>query len=65
MFVSTSMQREDGPPFTANVGRCFCECVLGHKKSIVPPYHPQGNSVVKSYMRSLKKGVAALVNEDA
>lgn len=28
------------------------------------PYHPKGNSIVESCMKSLKKGLAALVSEE-
>ena len=54
---------DNGPQFTASVIRDFCENV-GARKIYSTPYHPQGNSIVESYMRSLKKSLSALVSED-
>lgn len=34
----------------------------GVNKVYSSPYHPQGNSVVESYMRTMKKGLAALTS---
>ena len=38
--------------------------VMGISKIYSTPYHPQGKSVVGSYMRTLKKRLSALVGED-
>lgn len=54
---------DNGPQLTASVVRNFCENV-GDRKIYITPYHPQENSIVESYMRSLKKGLTALVSED-
>ena len=49
--------------FVAAVLRDFCASI-GVRKIYSTPYHPQGNSAKESYMRTLKKGLAALVSED-
>ena len=54
---------DSGPQFTAAVLRDFCTSV-GVRKIYSTPYHPQGNSVAESYMRTLKKSLSALVAED-
>lgn len=37
---------------------------MGIKKIYSTPYRPQGNSIVESFMRTLKSGLRALVDED-
>ena len=61
--VPAILLSDNGPQFTASIVRGFCE-TIGARKIYSTPYYPQGNSVVESYMRSLKKGLAALVSED-
>ena len=61
--VPAVLLSDNGPQFTASVVRTFCENV-GARKIYSTPYHPQGNSIVESYMSSLKKSSAALVSED-
>ena len=61
--VPAILLSDNGPQFVAAVLRDFCASV-GVRKMYSNPYHPQGNSVVESYMRTLKKGLAALVSED-
>lgn len=53
----------NGSKFTSSVTQHLCEGV-GAGKIYSTPYHPQGNSVVESYMQSLKKRLAALVSEE-
>lgn len=55
---------DNGPQFTSSVVRCFCESIRAAEIYSMP-YHPHGSSIVKSYMRSVKKGLAALMSEDA
>ena len=61
--VPATLLSDNGRQFVASVVREFCENV-GIRKIYSTPYHPQGNSVVESYMRTLKKGLATLVAED-
>ena len=61
--VPAVLLSDNGPQFVAAVLRDFCASI-GVRKIYSTPYHPQGNSVVESYMRTLKKGLAALVSED-
>ena len=46
------MLSDNGPPFTAMLLQKLCE-LYGIKLTHSTPYHPRGNSVVESYMRSL------------
>ena len=61
--VPAILLSDNGPQFVAAVLKDFCAST-GVRKMYSTPYHPQGNSVVESYMRTLKKGLAALVSED-
>ena len=61
--VPAILLSDNGPQFVAAVLKDFCASI-GVRKMYSTPYHPQGNSVVESYMRTLKKGLAALVSED-
>ena len=61
--VPVVLLSDNGPQFTAAVLRDFCTSI-GVRKIYSTPYHPQGNSVVESYMRTLKKSLSALVAED-
>lgn len=49
--------------FTASVTRYFCE-ELRAKKIYSTFYHPQESLIAESYMRSVKKGLAPLVDEE-
>lgn len=54
---------DNGPQFAASIVRCFCG--NGAVRQIYStPYHPQENSTAESYMRSLKKSLAALHSEE-
>lgn len=61
--VPAVLLSDNGPQFVAAVLREFCLNV-GIRKIYSSPYYPQGNSVVESYMRTLKKGLSSLVSED-
>ena len=61
--VPAVLLSDNGPQFASTVLKEFC-ARIGVRKLYSTPYHPQGNSVVESYMRTLKKGLAALVSED-
>ena len=61
--MPAALLSDNGQQFVAAVLRDFCAST-GVRKLYSTPYHPQGNSVVESYMRTLKKGLAALVSED-
>ena len=61
--VPAVLLSDNGPQFVAAVLADFCANV-GIRKIFSMPYYPQGNPVVDSYMRTLKKGLAALVGED-
>lgn len=50
---------DNGKQFVAETVAHLCEGA-GIKKLYSSPYNPQGNSVVESYMRTLKKGLAVL-----
>lgn len=54
---------DNGRSFVAAVIVRLC-AAMGIKKIFSTPYRPQGNSVVESFMRTLKSGLRALVNED-
>ena len=54
---------DNGPQFVAAVLQDFCANVEV-RKIYSTPYLPQGNCVVESYMRTLNKGLSALVGED-
>ena len=58
--VPAVLLSDNGPQVVAAVLIDFCANV-GIRKTFSTPYHPQGNSVVESYMRTLKKGLSALV----
>ena len=53
--VPAVLLSDNGPQFTAGIVRGFCE-MIGARKIYSTPYYPQGNSVVESYMRSIRKG---------
>ena len=61
--VPAVLLSDNGPQFVAAVLRDFCANV-GIRKLYSTPYHSQGNSVVESYMRTLKKGLSAIVGKD-
>ena len=61
--VRAVLLSDNGPQFVAAVLRDFCANV-GIRKNYSTPYRPQGNSGEESYMRTLKKGLSALVGED-
>ena len=54
---------DNGPQFVNEILLNFCNAV-GIRKIYSTTYYPQRISVVKSYMRSLKKSLAALVREE-
>ncbi|PHJ23293.1 retrovirus-related pol polyprotein from transposon [Cystoisospora suis] len=54
---------DNGPQFVADVVQRLCRGI-GARKLYSTPYHPKGNSVVESFMRTLKKALGALVDED-
>lgn len=54
---------DNGPQFIAEILERLCKSI-GARKIFSTPYHPQGNSVVESFMRTLKKALGALVDED-
>ena len=60
--VPAVLLSDNGRQFVAAMLRGFCSNI-GICKIYSTPYHPQGNSIVESYMRTLKKGLAALVGE--
>lgn len=55
---------DNGTQFTSATLRGMCKQV-GISKVYSSPYHPQENSVVESYMGSLKKGLRALTSPTA
>ena len=61
--VPAVLLSDNGPQFVAAVLRDFCASI-GVRKIYSTPYHPQGNSVAESFMRTLKKGLSGLVAED-
>ena len=61
--VPAVLLSDNGTQFVAAVLRDFCANV-GIRKVDSTPYHPQRNSVVESYITTLKKGLSALVGED-
>lgn len=61
--VPVVLSSDDGPQFTAAVMRGFCTSG-GVRKVYSMPYHPQGNSVVESYVLTPKKRLSALVAGD-
>ena len=54
---------DNGRQFIAEVVRNLCESI-GARKIYSSPYHPQGNSICESSMKTLKKALASLVSED-
>ena len=61
--VPERLLSDNGTHFTAKIVCDFCTNA-GVRKIFSTPYHPQGNSVVESFMRTLKKALATLVSED-
>ena len=61
--VPAGFLSDNGPRFAAAIFRKFCTNI-GVREIYSTPYYLQGNSVVESYMRTLKKGLASLVSED-
>ncbi|KAL8440676.1 hypothetical protein Emag_007831 [Eimeria magna] len=51
--VPRALLSDNGPQFTAELLRQLCT-TLGISKLFESPYNPRGNSIVESYMRSLK-----------
>lgn len=60
--VPGTLLSDNGPQFVAEALLRVCES-MGIRKIYSSPYYPQGNSVVESFMRTLRKGLAALVSE--
>lgn len=54
---------DNGPQFVSEVIRSFCTSI-GARKLYSTPYHPKGNSIVESFMRTLKRALSALVEWD-
>ncbi|PHJ20671.1 gag-pol fusion protein [Cystoisospora suis] len=61
--VPAALLSDNGPQFVATVLRDFCVS-MGIKKLDSTPYYPKGSSIVESFMRTLRKALAALVNEE-
>ncbi|KAL8441265.1 hypothetical protein Emag_007321 [Eimeria magna] len=51
--VPRALLSDNGPQFTAELLRQLCT-TFGISKLFASPYNPRGNSIVESYMRSLK-----------
>ena len=54
---------DNGRQFVSEVIRNLCESI-GARKIYSSLYHPQGNSMCETFMRTLKKALGALVSED-
>lgn len=61
--VPVRLLSDNGLHFANQIVCDFCTNT-GVRKIFSTPYHPQGNSVVESFMRTLKKALATLVSED-
>ena len=61
--VPMRLLSDNGTNFASKVVCNFC-ANTGVRKIFSTPYHPQDNSVVESFMRTLKKALASLVAED-
>ena len=51
--VMRTLLSDNGPQFVSEVLRQLCT-VYGIKKVFASPYHPRGNALIESYMRTLK-----------
>ena len=60
--VPAGLLSENAKRFAAEVMIKFCENIRVRKR-FSSAYYPQENSVVESYMRTLKKGLSSLVSE--
>ena len=61
--VPVRLLSDNGTHFANKIVCDFC-VNTGVRKIFSTPYHPQGNAVVESFMRTLKKALASLVAED-
>lgn len=61
--IPATLLSDNGRQFVDNVV-CDLRKNVGIRKLYSTPYQFQGNPVVESYMRTLKKGLATLVAED-
>lgn len=54
--VPRTLLTDNGPQFTSRIMKSLCE-QFGIRKAFASPYNPRGNSIVESYMRSLKSTI--------